>query len=289
MDPPIDPPSDPPVVAEAPNLGAFLAPPTLLTPHAWTETKAVSSDTFSRGVWVRNDDGVWALRKPGTSRAGSLEAVREVVCSIIAKWLHVPTPTQELLLDGVLGPCSISYDLPDGQTYRWYNVIDMRLSGSLFADGTLALQAYAGPVVILDALVGAIDRVNRGNHLYVESERRWYTIDYGLSFNRFPNTTGDDGRTGVGDPRVPFGILQDVFPQIITAIGLSPEPFRSILSLAESIPDGRFEELLRLVPPEFARAEDAQRMVAFLSYRRANLRPLLRAWCEKYGMANLLT
>lgn len=292
MDSPADPPTIEAGVTEPPQAHVpdrFLVPPTLYTPHVWTDTTAVSSDTFTKGVWARNADGAWAFRKPGVTKAGSLEAVREVVCSVIAHWLHVPSPTQELLLHEKHGPCSISYDLPDGQTYRWFNVMVMQLSPNLYAEGTIALQAYAGPVIILDALVGGIDRTNFGNHLYVESERRWYAIDYGLSFNRFPNpASGDDGRSGTGDPRIGFGTLQGVFPEILNALRLNEGAFRDTLALAESIPDDRFEALLGMIPAEFADAKDTAEMVAFLKYRRSNLRTLLQNWCQNNGMTGLL-
>ena len=166
----------------------------------------------------------------------------------------------------------------------------MRLTDNLFAEGMGALYQYAGRVIVLDALVGGADRSNWGNHLFVEGERQWYTIDYALSFNRFMDPRiGDDGRTGTGDPKLPFGSegWQQEFPELLEAVRLHPDPFRDTIALAESIPFDRIEALVNLPPAEYARPEDREEMICFLKDRQANLRKLLAEWCERSGLPEI--
>jgi hypothetical protein len=263
----------------------FGLPPTFETAHKWTDTIAQSKETFGRGVWVRSEEGNWAHRKPGVGTAGGVEALREIVCATVAGWLAVPTPRMELIVHPTIGPCSLSYDL-DGPIYRWYNVIQMRLTDGLFADGTLALQDYAGRAAVLDVLVGACDRANPGNHLYSEHERRWYTLDYGLSFNR-PHPHRD----GVGDPSVGYCTMggQAVFQEIVKAIRFNPAPLGETLSIAEQITDTAIEGLLALPPAAFGDDGTRGDMVAFLKLRRSRIRALMRDWCNLVGLHGLVT
>ena len=262
-------------------LSQFILPPTLETAHTWADTIAVSTDTFGKGVWVRNENGIYAHRKPGVNSQGSVEALREIVCTVIAGWLHVPTPRMELIEHPVLGPCSLSYEPPEGGIFRWYNVMEMKLTHDLYANGVLALEAYAGRAVVLDILVGACDRRNSGNHLYVESDRTWYTIDYGLSFNRHPE------RDGVGDPSIGYGLrpYQEVWPDIVQAIRLGV--LRETLSIASELTDTAIEGLLALPPEAFGDGETRGAMISFLKYRRSHIRDLVWDWCKMVGVSGV--
>ena len=263
----------------------FVLPPTLVTPHKWTDTIAVSRDTASQGVWVRNEHGIYAHRKPGIAIPNSHETLREIVCNILAGWIGVPTPRMELLEHEHHGACLLSYDLPDGQTYRWYSVMELKVNERLYADAFLQLENYAGPVTVLDILVGACDRRNSGNHLYVERERRWYTIDYGFSFNRFPD------RFGVGDPAAGYGTVlkQEAWPEIIQAIGRNKGLLNQALNIVELIPDETLDALLLLPPEPFGDEGTRGQMSTFLKYRRSRIRDLVRVWCEKVGLAGAVT
>jgi hypothetical protein len=275
------------VIATSPSAGSdrfFTLPETLVTTDTWQDTDAVSHDTAGQGVWVRNERGIYAHRKPGVAIPGSDEALREVVCSVIAGWLGVATPKMELMDHPDHGACSLSYDLPEGQTYRWFNVMEMKLTHDLYATGCLMLELYAGPVTVLDILVGACDRRNSGNHLYVENERRWYTIDYGFSFNCYPQ------RGGVGDPALGYGhvLKQDWWSEIVAAIGRSKDSLEQALKLAEAIPDEAFEGLLSLPPEAFGDGATRGKMVTFLQYRRSRIRDLVREWCGRVGLAGMV-
>lgn len=279
---------------DANPIDRFIIPPDLVTVNTWVDTRAVSDTTFSKGVWVKNEHGIYALRKPGVSTPNGLEAIRELTCWVIAGWLRVPSPPVKLVEHPTIGACSLCFDMP-GNDYRWYNVMMMKLTPDLLARGTVALQDYGGRVVVLDALVGGVDRLNPGNHLFVDDENRWYTIDYGLSFNRHLPPAGSppgtpDARTGVGDPRLPFGVhpWQAVFPDIIKAIGLNPGPLRDTLALAQSIPDGQFDALLNQPPAAYASQGDRDAMAAFLKLRRANLGTILEDWCNRFGLPGVL-
>lgn len=276
------------IQGERGSLDRFVVPPTFFTADTWEETIAVTTSSQA-GIWVKNGAGEWALRKPGVVNAGSLAVVREATCAVIAGWLHVPSPVVELVQHPSYGPSSISHEVAGA--FTWHNVMNMKLSDELYADGTLALQAYAGPVIVLDALLGAVDRYNSGNHLYAENERRWYTIDYGYSFNRW-STQNDDGLRGVGDSSLPYGWAAPpwghVYPEIIQAACSAPDLFCKALALAESIPDDRFDALLRLPTSDFASRSDCVSMADFLKHRRANLRKLLRPWCNANGLGQAL-
>lgn len=260
-----------PVVVE-PDLYAI--PQTVVSAAAWTDTGEILGGASS-GRRVQSEKGRAGIRKPGDPVAGSEEAFREIIAVRIARWLGVSVPEGELFQhEGK--PCFVSFDL--GPTaLKWGTVMDDPVGIPHRDKATAALQRHAG-IIALDALVGAVDRSNAGNHLYVPTEDRWYGIDYGFSFNM-------SGQKGIGDCNV---FTTPYFPAMIEAIRIAPARLEAALKLAECIPDKKIEALCALPPALFATPEVRAEMLGFLTSRQANLRPILQEWCKMMTLDGIL-
>jgi hypothetical protein len=257
------------------ELDPYGLPASLLGARPWTETNEIVAAGCSRARRV-TQEGRAGIRKPGEPGDGSLEAVKEIVASVVASWLGVNVPQGELVLYNGR-PCFVSYDL--GPTaYPWVAIMTAKQGLALRPAATEALANHCG-IFVLDALVGAEDRRNGGNHIFVPSEGKWYSLDYAFSFNT-------RGVKGVGDPEIPF--RAQYYAEMLAAVKNAPGLLEEALSRAESIPLGRFQGLLAMVPAEFAAPAERDQMVAFLENRRPKLRILLQEWCNMSGLTGLI-
>ncbi len=166
---------------------------------------------------------------------------------------------------------------PGKTVYKWGNVIDdpQYLNRT---DAIDALTAY-GSIVALDALMGTMDRVNAGNHIYVEDQKKWYGVDYSFSFNI-------QGTAGVGNPADPF--TQTYYPQLIEAIKTDCSALKAGLTNLQKLTDNDIDRLLALPPDAFASATDRGAMANFLKDRRPRILRLLQEWCVIVGLGGIL-
>ncbi len=253
----------------------YALPKSLVGARAWAETNEIVAAGCSRARRV-TQEGRAGIRKPGEPTAGSLEAVKEIIASILASWLGVSVPQGELVLYNGR-PCFVSYDL--GPTaYPWITIMAAVQGTAMRPEATEALCAHCG-IFALDALVGAKDRRNGGNHMFVPSEGKWYSLDYAFSFNSM-------AIDAIGDPAPPFEA--QYYAEMLEALKKSPEPLEEALSRAESIPDGQFQGLLAMIPGEFVAGPERDQLLAFLENRLPKLRTLLQEWCKIMGLTGLI-
>jgi hypothetical protein len=253
-------------------------PASLLTTTKWTKADDENGDpqdTFSQPFLVRNEFGEAAYLKPGVLRnGGSLEAVREVLASHIGRWLGLAVPRVELYQHPELGRCCVSRLAGAGAIMK-------RDGFGLFKElrnrAGDALLEYV-PIVVLDVLVGVADRTNRGNHLFVASENRWYGIDYALAFNQ--------GRqiTGVGDPTASYEAAY--WDGFMTAVALNSAGISDKLREASRITEEAIEGLVALIPESFATDEEKRGTAAFLKRRVSLIEVYTRGWLRARGIGS---
>ncbi|MDP9024800.1 MAG: hypothetical protein M3N13_05475, partial [Candidatus Eremiobacteraeota bacterium] len=210
--------------------------PDVMTADVWTDADIPCDDpSFSVGSWLRTAGGKVAFRKPGVTRnGGSSEAFREFIAHHLARWLDLPVPKIELLLDPAIGPCCLSMAAGRGFILKPNNFKHLE---ELRARALAALASYVG-IVVLDVLMGAMDRGNAGNHLYVAVDNRWWSIDYACCFNLYRQLRG------VGDPDAPYDA--DYFPAFLTAVALNPQVIQTTLRLLDRISDDAIGGLVAL-------------------------------------------
>jgi hypothetical protein len=200
--------------------------------------------------------------KPGNPAPGTPDAFREFVASCLGRWIAVRIPTIELyVFQG--GPTALS--MMAGQTVlKWSQVIDDPTAASIKPDAVAALASYSN-VIVLDALIGAEDRWNAGNHIYVQERAEWFSIDYSGSFN--PNFEA-----------------QQYFPEIRNAVQQSTEVVRRAVTAASNIPDEALERLFALPDSVFLAAEPRRSALAFVKERRSRIADIVNGWLRNNGI-----
>jgi hypothetical protein len=143
----------------------------------------------------------------------------------------------------------------------------------------IALQRYVG-IVVLDILLGAMDRQNPGNHLYVAATDQWWSIDYACCFNLYRQIRG------VGDPAAAYEA--DYFPALLTAITLNPQPILDTLKLVATITDAAMEGLVATPSDPFASPEEKTAVRDFLVRRRDLAEPHTMAWLRSKGLGTII-
>ena len=144
---------------------------------------------------------------------------------------------------------------------------------------TKALLDYVG-IAVLDVLVGAMDRENVGNHLFVALDARWWSIDYSCSFNLLRKIRG------IGDPNAPY--VAEYFPAFFTAVTLNPSAIPTTLEKASQISDEAIRKLANLPPDDFADSAEKEAVAEFLIQRRNQLSQLTMAWLKSKGLGTII-
>jgi hypothetical protein len=260
---------DAPAPAEGPET-AFELPANFVTNARWTRTELHFKGRFSGGCWVKDDEGRLGVKKPGSARPmGSSEAFREFVCAAIACWLGVNVPPILLLEDPDIGPCSVCPHVA-GTALSYADVMLLPTFPNLRTLATEALVPHVGGVVVLDAIVGAEDRNNELNHIFVEETKSWHSLDYGLSFN------SKESVQGLGDKTHPY--MYHYLSDMRDAARLSRSAIRDTVEAAKRITDDLVKGLVALPPPAFASVVERTETAEFLLYRLLRLEGILEQW-----------
>ncbi len=268
----------PPTTAEAdrPDPSIFALPTTVVSHGRWTRTDLHFKGRHSSGYWAKDDEGRLAVWKPGLKRPhGSTEAFREFVCSVTAEWLGVNVPLILLQEHPDLGPCSVCPHVV-GTALQYVDIMLLPTFPDLRTSAKTALVDYIGRTIVLDVLVGAEDRGNDRNHIFVEETREWHSLDYGLSFN------AGEAERGVGDPGQPY--VYNYLSDIRDAARLCRSVISATIKMAAHIPPTRFEELVRLPPQPFASAQERRETAAFLVNRQSRLEEIVEQWWFVLGL-----
>lgn len=260
----------------APEPSMFNLPKNFITKAHWTRTELHFKGRFSGGCWVRDDEGRLAVKKPGKPRGGgTTEAFREFICAILAGWLGVNVPPVLLLEDPDIGPCSICPHVA-GTALRYADIMLLPTFMHLRTPATEALVGYIGRAIVLDAWVGAEDRGNDLNHIFVEETKEWHSLDYGLSFH------AKDAVRGVGDKDTPF--VQPYLSDIREAARLSRDVIQGTIKRAKQIPEDIIKALVALPPDAFATPAERRDTVAFLVHRQSLLEQIVEKWWSNVGL-----
>jgi hypothetical protein len=255
-------------------------PKNFISKAKWTRTELHFKGRFSGGFWARDDEGRLAVWKPGTRRqGGSTEAFREFVCAELARWLQIDVPGVLLIEDDLLGPCSICPHIA-GTVLQYADVMLLPTFPDLRASAATALVDYIGKIAVLDAWVGAEDRSNDRNHVFVEETRDWHSLDYGLSFN------SKESPRGVGDKDYPF--VYSYLSDIKDAARLSRKVIRATITLVERVPDEAIATLVSLPPKPFATDGERRDTIDFLVHRKSRLTQILGNWWTSIGLPGAL-
>ena len=231
---------------------------------------------FSKGYWCTDASNTLALKKPGERRpAGLTEAFREFICSTLASWLGCSVPPILLTEDPEIGPCSLSKHV-SGSAIGYADVMLLPKYRPLQSTAQLALERHVGKVIVLDAWVGAEDRNNDTNHIYVEESDCWHSLDYGLSFN-----SKKDPR-GVGDKGLPF--MYSYLSDIKESARLCKTDLSATLKVARKIPEDLIKELVLLPPDPFASSVERRDTLDFLKSRQARLDEIVGTWWTMVGL-----
>jgi hypothetical protein len=201
--------------------------------------------------------------------------MREFVASVMARWLNVRVPAVELYIHPA-GPAALS--IFAGQTVlTWGQAMNEPVYAALRPMAIQQLAEFTG-VLVLDILVGAQDRANAGNAIYIVERGEWYGIDYSFSF-------GLGNTTGVGDPNQPYDT--SYLPEFMQAIPNSHEAIKRSAAQAELIPESAVRELLAAPPLLFATPQERADMANYILNRRSRLQDVLTAWCGRHGLGSV--
>jgi hypothetical protein len=243
---------------------------------AWDPTDIPHDGNFSKGIVCEGPGSRLGLLKPGQVRPqGSHEAFREFVCSNLGRWLGVAVPPVMLMEHSKIGPASLC-PFVEGTVFRYSDIMLLPGQGALKLVAEPLLPDHFGKILVLDVLVGAEDRSNFRNHIYVEETRAWHTLDYGLAFGMELATMG------VGDPDQRF--INPYLDDMRVAARLSRGSLRNTLKLAKSITEHDIKGLVALPSAVFVSDDARAGTISYLTRRLPMLDDLVQHWWKTMGL-----